>query len=122
MHILLADDEEHICRSLRELLVDLGYDVACAYDGEQALRYLGQRAVDLVVSDIRMPRIDGIQLLERIKAAYPDTPVVLFTGHGDEALLKHARRLGVASFLYKPISVRDLIQAIEELEPTIQSN
>ena len=68
MHILLADDEEYICRNLRELLVDLGYDVACAYDGEQALCYLEQRAVDLVVSDIRMPRIDGIQ---RARSAGP---------------------------------------------------
>ena len=81
--ILLVDDEPNVLRALRRVLRDEPYRVICADDGEQALAVLRETAVDMIVSDARMPGMDGIELLSRVQQAQPDTLRLLLTGQAD---------------------------------------
>ncbi|MCC7263992.1 MAG: hybrid sensor histidine kinase/response regulator [Candidatus Latescibacteria bacterium] len=116
MRILLVDDEEAILRSLGEVLKDLGYEVATALDGDEALKQVAALPVDLVISDVKMPRMDGIALLSRLQAQAPDLPVILITGHGDEETAISALQEGARDYLRKPIRVKALLAAIKRVQ------
>ncbi len=105
--ILLVDDEAPILTILGMSLEDMGYQVARAASGEQALEVLPAFEPDVVLSDIKMPGIDGIELLTRIKAQRPDTEVIMISGHGDMDLAIRSLQLDANDFLVKP--VRDAI-------------
>ncbi|MFC1821445.1 response regulator [Thermodesulfobacteriota bacterium] len=91
--ILLVDDEEGIRRVLGIALADSGYEVILAQNGEEALRCFKERKPPIVLTDIKMPGMDGVELLQKIKKDSPDTEVIMITGHGDLDLaiqsLKH---------------------------------
>ena len=91
--ILFVDDEKDICDVLSISLSDLGYKVYTAQNGKEALRIITEVSPSIVLTDIRMPEMDGIELLRWIKSQYPETEVVMVTGHGDMDLaiesLKH---------------------------------
>jgi signal transduction histidine kinase len=116
MRILLVDDEEAILRSLGEVLKDLGYEVATALDGDEALKQVATLPVDLVISDVKMPRMDGIVLLSRLQVQAPDLPVILITGHGDEETAISALQEGARDYLRKPIRVKALLAAIKRVQ------
>jgi signal transduction histidine kinase/CheY-like chemotaxis protein len=101
--ILLVDDEEAIRTILGMSLEDLGYAVATAANGEEALDLIPTFAPDVVLSDIKMPGIDGIELLQRIKAARPEIEVIMVSGHGDMDLAIASLQLDAADFLTKPV-------------------
>ena len=101
--ILLVDDEAAILTILGMSLEDLGYEVATAANGEQALELLPAFAPDVVLSDIKMPGIDGIELLRRIKARYPVVEVIMISGHGDMDLAIRSLQLDATDFLVKPV-------------------
>lgn len=105
--ILLVDDEEAIRTILRMSLEDLGYQVATAANGEEALEQVSTFAPDVVLSDIKMPGIDGIELLKRIKTAHPEIEVIMVSGHGDMDLAIKSLQLEATDFLTKP--VRDVL-------------
>ena len=113
MRVLLVDDEQSILRALSRILADLQHDVVCAMDGSEALAFLRSEEIDVVVSDIRMPRTDGLVLTETMRAEGLDVPVILISGHGDEAFEERALRIGATSYLHKPVRLRDLLQALE---------
>ena len=121
MQILLVEDEQSILHTTAELLTDLGYAVRCAENGEEVLQMLDTHSVDLVVSDIRMPRMDGLQLLRILRAQKPELPVILTTGHGDQEIAVRAEQEGAYSFLRKPIKVQELLAAIKSIESRIRS-
>ena len=81
--VLLVDDEEGIRKVLGISLTDMGYHVLCAEDGRQALKLFRQEKPPIVLTDIKMPGMDGIEVLRRIKQENPDTEVIVITGHGD---------------------------------------
>jgi len=81
--ILIVDDDPLVHGSLAETFQAQDYDVATASDGMQALQVLERVSVDLVVTDLKMPKLDGLELLGRIKDRYPQLPVVILTGFGD---------------------------------------
>lgn len=116
MRILLVDDEEAILRSLGEVLKDLGFEVATALDGDEALQQVAAQPVDLVISDVKMPRMDGITLLSRLQAQAPGLPVILITGHGDEETAISALQEGARDYLRKPIRVKALLAAIKRVQ------
>lgn len=116
MHILLVDDEKIITQSLGAVLADLGYEVGVASSGEEALVSLKASAYDLVVSDIRMAGIDGLELLSRARAHDPDLSVIMITGQGSEEVASEALRRGACNYLCKPVHVRDLVNAIGQVE------
>ncbi len=101
--LLLADDEEGIRRVLGLTLVDAGYEVLTAADGEEALAVFRRERPAIVLADIRMPGLDGIELLRAIKAESPETEVILITGHGDMELAIQSLKLEATDFVTKPI-------------------
>jgi len=105
--ILLVDDEEPIRIILRLSLEDLGYEIATAANGREALDLIPEFAPDVVLSDIKMPGMDGIELLKAIKTSYPDIEVIMISGHGDMELAIKSLQLEATDFLTKP--VRDVI-------------
>ena len=82
MRILVVDDEEIVRKSFSRVLADDGFEVETAENGEAAIGILAERSFDLVVTDLRMPKVDGRVLLRHVKAHFADTEVVLLTGHG----------------------------------------
>jgi signal transduction histidine kinase len=102
--ILLVDDEAGIRKVLGISLADSGYTVHTAENGEEALRIFKEIAPSIVLTDIKMPDIDGIELLRRIKHENPDTEVIMFTGHGDMDLAIKSLKYDATDFVTKPIN------------------
>jgi signal transduction histidine kinase/FixJ family two-component response regulator len=102
--LLLVDDEEGIRTVLGIALADLGYLVRTAADGRQGLRIFHELRPPIVITDIKMPVMDGIELLQRIKHESPDTEVIVLTGHGDMDLAIRCLKLEATDFVTKPIN------------------
>ena len=102
--ILLIDDEEGIRKVLGITLEDIGYEVLSAENGEEALRLFRKTAPPIVLTDIKMPGIDGIQVLKTIKEESPDTEVIMITGHGDMELAIRSLKFDATDFITKPIN------------------
>ncbi len=106
--ILVVDDEERLCRSLESLLTKAGYDVQTALDGKEALRLYADASFDLVISDIRLPGMDGIQLLQEIRKQTPDAMVILMTAYASLDTALAAINMGAYDYLMKPIEFTQL--------------
>ncbi|MBU9699111.1 sigma-54 dependent transcriptional regulator [Rhodobacteraceae bacterium HSP-20] len=106
--ILLIDDDEAMRRSTEQALELAGYDVHSFATAEEALTTAGPSLNGVIVTDIRMPGMDGMTLLERIRDLDPDLPVILVTGHADVSLAVTAMRRGAYDFIEKPFSVQAL--------------
>lgn len=117
--LLLVDDEPGIRNVLRITLESFGYQVSCAADGESGLKTFMAEKPPLVITDIKMPGIDGIELLKRIKKASPETEVIMITGHGDMALAVKSLKFQAADFITKPIDVNDLESAVKKASDRI---
>ncbi len=113
--LLLVDDEEGIRKFLGLLLRDMGYEVSTAANGDEALRQVVAAAPDIVLTDIKMPGMDGIELLRRIKAHSPDIEVVMISGHGDMELAIQSLQLEAADFVTKPVDDEILAAALRRV-------
>jgi two-component system nitrogen regulation response regulator NtrX len=115
--VLIVDDEEGIRESLSVILEDEGLDVFTSSSGEEALRILKEQNPDLILLDVWLPGIDGIQTLNEVKNLKPDLPVIMISGHGNIELAVKATRMGAYDFLEKPLSLeRVLLAAKRALE------
>ncbi|MDA8134598.1 MAG: response regulator [Desulfobacteraceae bacterium] len=114
--ILLVDDEDGIRKVLKITLESAGYRILTAPDGETGLDIFVREAPDLVITDIKMPGIDGIELLKRIKHLNPETEVIMITGHGDMDLAVKSLQYEAADFITKPIDSLDLESAIQKAQ------
>lgn len=110
--ILLVDDEPSILRALSGLLSDEGFEVKTASNGYEALKFIDAESPDLVLLDIWMPGIDGIETLKEIKKDNPFIQVVIITGHGTIETAIKATKLGAFDFIEKPLSIEKVIVAI----------
>jgi two-component system NtrC family response regulator len=106
--ILVVDDEENLRRVTQLRLQQAGYDVATAADGNQALAFLERNPRDLVLTDLRMPGLSGIELLERIKEAYPEVIVILVTAFGTIESAVEAMKHGAYDYVIKPVNAEAL--------------
>jgi PAS domain S-box-containing protein len=113
--LLLVDDEEGIRKFLGLLLRDMGYEVSTAANGDEALRQVIAAAPDIVLTDIKMPGMDGIELLRRIKAHSPEIEVVMISGHGDMELAIQSLQLEAADFVTKPVDDEILAAALRRV-------
>ncbi|MEE9418363.1 MAG: response regulator [Desulfatiglandaceae bacterium] len=102
--ILLVDDEEGIRKVLGISLKDSGYEVLTAESGAEALRIFSKERPPIVLTDIKMPGMDGIELLQRIKEERPETEVIMITGHGDMELAIESLKFDATDFVTKPIN------------------
>ncbi len=110
--ILVVDDEERIRQSLNGVLKDEGYEVREAKDGVQALKQIESDPPDVVLLDIWMPGMDGMETLERIKAQIPNLPVVMISGHANIELAVRATKLGAYDFIEKPLSLEKVLLTV----------
>lgn len=118
--ILLVDDEPGIRNVLKITLEASGYAICLASDGETGLSVFKKENPGIVITDIKMPGIDGIELLKRIKAIKPDTEVIMITGHGDMALAIKSLKYEAADFINKPIDSAVLESAIQKAQDRIR--
>ena len=112
--LLLVDDDPGLLKLLGMRLVSEGYSVVTAESGPEALRVLGREKVDLVISDLRMDEMDGMQLFSEIQKGHPGMPVIILTAHGSIPDAVAATQQGVFSFLTKPVDKDALYKAIDE--------
>jgi CheY-like chemotaxis protein len=114
INVLLVDDEEEYIRTMAERMEmrDLGSDVALT--GEQALTMLEGELPDVMVLDLKMPGMGGMEVLERAGERFPDLPIIILTGHGSDQEEVEARRLGAFDYLRKPIDLADLMEVIRQ--------
>ena len=111
--ILLVDDDAGVRSSLQSVLVEEGYVVIPANDGEEALELIASRSIDLVLLDLNMPRKNGWDTFERLSAEYPLVPVILITARPNQ--LFTAVSAGVGALLEKPLDIPVLLQSIPRL-------
>ncbi len=112
--ILVVDDEQAILESLTHLLSDR-YDVFVAFNGESALEMIKAKNIELVITDLIMPGMDGIELLEKIKENYPSIPVIIVTGQGTISKAVEALKKGASDFIEKPLQVDKLLITLENI-------
>jgi DNA-binding NtrC family response regulator len=113
IRVMLVDDEERFLRTTKKLLSRKGYDVATASSGTQALEDLASKDVDVVVLDVKMPGIDGLQTLREIKKRNPGTEVILLTGHASVDSAVEGLSFGAYDFLLKPCDIEELCLKID---------
>src|SRR5262249_34891991 len=114
-HILIVDDEPSVRLVFRTALESDGYSLQEAADGEAALRALRERPADLVLLDLKMPIMDGMEVLRRLRDANDETPVVIVTAHGDVPHAVQAMKLGAFDFVQKPVSAVELRRIAAEV-------
>jgi DNA-binding NtrC family response regulator len=112
--VLLVDDEKEFVESLSERLHLRNVVASVAHDGEEALSAIEGDEADVMVLDLRMPGIDGLEVLERVKQSHPGVEVVILTGHGNETDEQEAFRLGASAYLKKPVDVDQLLRAVQK--------
>ena len=110
--VLVVDDEPSILQSLGGLLTDEGFEVISATNGYEALKIIDAQSPDLVLLDIWMPGIDGIETLKEIKKSHPFLPVIIISGHGTIETAVRATKLGAYNFIEKPLSIDKIIVTI----------
>ncbi len=111
--ILVIDDEQMILEMLDQILSSAGYVVRTALGGKEALELFTEHPVKLVLTDIKMPGIDGYQLLREIKKKEPDARIVLMSGYSNDLSIREAIELGADEFVVKPFKGREILQVLE---------
>ncbi|KMY66328.1 hypothetical protein AAU61_17875 [Desulfocarbo indianensis] len=112
--ILVVDDEWTVVELLSRFLTKKGYQVSTASDGREAWDLFQSHAFDLVLSDVRMPTLSGLQLLEEIKRANPRIPVILISGYGEVDIVVKALKAGAENFMAKPLRMDALERLVEQ--------
>lgn len=109
--ILVVDDDVRVLRYLQQGLLELGdgYEILAANSPEQALELVTESSLDLIISDLRMPNMDGLQLLHEVKARNPQTRLVLMTAYGTDEVKETAQKMGIYRFITKPFRNENLL-------------
>jgi len=114
MKMLLVDDEERFLSTTKKLLSRKGYDVLTATSGAEALEELRVHNIHVVILDVKMPGMDGLETLKAIKRTYPLVEVIMLTGHGTIDSAVEGLKSGATDYLTKPTDVQDLIEKAKE--------
>jgi len=112
--VLLVDDEQEFIETLSERLTMREFETKWALDGEGALESLQDDEPDVMLLDLKMPGISGMEVLRKVKKAYPGIQVVILTGHGTDEHEEQARRLGAYAYLQKPVALDRLAKILRE--------
>ena len=114
VRLLLVDDEARFVETLSKRLASRGFDVEGALDGPQALEMLDARPFDVVLLDVWMPGMDGLEVLKAIRRLHPSVKVVLLSGNVSIDAAVEGMRLGAANYLLKPVEIDELLVKVEE--------
>jgi len=106
--ILIVDDNENMCITLQDILLDEGYDVLVANSGQEALSVINEQSPHLVITDIRMPNIDGLELLQLVKSNHPRIEIIIMTAVGEVNSYLSAMKNGALEYITKPINPKIL--------------
>ena len=112
--LLLVDDEIEFAEAFSERLELRGFRVELAHDGTSALEKAKRKEYDLILLDLRLPDIDGTEVLARVREFFPKLPVIIITGHGSEADKERCMGLGADAFLHKPVDLKRLMVLMME--------
>ncbi|MEW5814846.1 MAG: response regulator [Spirochaetota bacterium] len=110
--ILVIDDDDVILKSIQRQLKGESLNLELVNDPIEGLNKIERKRYNLVLSDIMMKPISGLEVLKRIKSSHPEVPVIMLTGFVDDQIIENARRIGSSDFLIKPIRKRELLQSI----------
>lgn len=120
--IMLVDDERDFVDTLSERLQTREFETpTIAYDGEQALEMVEEDQPEVMVLDLRMPGIDGLEVLRRVKATHPETEVIILTGHGSDAERTTAEQLGAFAYLQKPVDLDRLTETMRAAHSRVEA-
>lgn len=114
-NILVVDDEEEARMGLSKLLSIKGYKVFTASNGVEALEVLRNQPTSIIITDIKMPEMDGLTFLKEIRGLLPKVKVVIITGYGEVETYLEAMNLGAIEFLHKPIQFDDLMKVLDKV-------
>lgn len=114
MRVLLVDDEDEMVTTLSERLSLRGIDTDWVTSGEDALTHVAKKKYDVVVLDVKMPGMSGLETMERIQEIQPETKVIFLTGHGSASDFKSCIEAGACFYLMKPTNIEDLIEKMHE--------
>jgi DNA-binding response OmpR family regulator len=117
MKVLLVDDEEEFVSTLAERLEIRGFVTEVATSGDMAISAVQDKNFDIVVLDLMMPGIGGLDVMEKIKSMHPDMPIILLTGHGSAKEKMERLEMGALDYLMKPLDIDELILKIGEASP-----
>ena len=116
IRILIIDDEKHFTEELFEYLNNSGFEALEANTGEEGLDILNKNDIDLLILDVRLPRISGLDILQEVKIKYTNLEVIVVSGHGDMDTVIKAMRLGAIDYLRKPFRNIDIEIAIQRTQ------
>ncbi len=114
LHLLLVDDEERFLSTTKLLLVKRGVDCFTATNGAEALKILEEHGIDVVILDVKMPGLDGVEVLRRIKQQHPLVEVIMLTGHASVESAVEGLKLGAFDYLIKPCDIPVLLEKASE--------
>ena len=114
------DDEREFVQTLSERLLIRDMGSAVAYDGESALELIKEDEPEVMILDLRMPGIDGIEVLKRVKQTNPHIEVIILTGHGSEIDKETCMKLGACAYLQKPVDIDELSETIKQANERIR--
>jgi two-component system OmpR family response regulator len=112
LRLLLVDDEVEFLEPMKARIERRGIACATAASGAEALAILGASPVDCAVVDVKMPEMDGLELLRRLRRLHPEVPVILLTGHASSELGVQGMELGAFEYLLKPVELDELLDTI----------
>jgi CheY-like chemotaxis protein len=118
--VLLVDDEREFVQTLSERLLMRDLGPAVAYDGESALNLINEDEPDVMIVDLKMPGIDGLEVLRKVKQTRPEIEVIVLTGHGHEEDRELCMQLGAFAYLQKPLDINELSEIIKKANEKIQ--
>lgn len=118
-NILVIDDEELVTESLKRLLKKEGYNVAIAKSGKEAMERIKETDFNLIVTDVRIPEIDGVEIVKNIRDYLKQNnkksiPEILITGYSSEESLEQAQELKVADYIYKPFDINVFLETVKK--------
>lgn len=118
--VLLVDDEEEFVSALSERLMLRGIEVDSTLNGEEALALMAEKVFEVVILDVMMPGLGGLEVLKQIKSTHPNTQVILLTGHGSTREGIEGMRLGAFDYLIKPVDIEEMLEKMKEAAKTVR--
>lgn len=116
LDVLLVDDEEEFADAFAERLRLRGFSTHIANNGEQGLRMIAEGLARVVILDLKMPGMDGLEVLRRLKKSNPEVRVIILSGHGSEGDEVYARNLGAFEYFRKPADIGAILEALKRAE------